>query len=351
MDEVNQTNIPSAPSDNPVKRKRGRPRKDQSLNHRGVAQVAPGFGGVNQNQSHQPSAVGNANDTMVGQEVRGVVEAAFDAGYLLTVRIGNSSTSLRGVVFKPGHYVPISSENDVAPHAKMIRRNEIPIPMGKQIRNRHRSKESKGMETGHKLNGSTPANRTADPLASKGKHVLPVSTCTVSPVGSRGTVVPVVLEPANFSNGLPPGKEMQTDASQVPSSLTQTSLQVEPVGMQNENSPFDNRKEVKTMKQDGASTLNEVNKGVGGSSQSSEQHNEGMTASKSSAKDSSPPPEGVDNTEEPLFVEPLRAVWTRPLPGHPEHNRIGRMSELLQAMQESMTDDKVPTVKEATSGN
>ncbi|MED6203430.1 Protein METABOLIC NETWORK MODULATOR 1, partial [Stylosanthes scabra] len=68
---------------------------------------------------------------MVGQAVSGVIEAVFDAGYLLSVRVGDSDTTLRGLVFKPGRYVPISSENDVAPGVPMIQRDEVPIPSGK----------------------------------------------------------------------------------------------------------------------------------------------------------------------------------------------------------------------------
>lgn len=57
---------------------------------------------------------------MVGQEVTGVVEATLDAGYLLSVRIGDSNTYLRGIVFKPGHYVPVTADNDVAPHVPNV---------------------------------------------------------------------------------------------------------------------------------------------------------------------------------------------------------------------------------------
>ncbi|CAI9787822.1 unnamed protein product [Fraxinus pennsylvanica] len=47
--------------------------------------------------------------TMVGQAVTGVVEGAFGAGYVLNVRIGNSNTTLRGVVLEPGHYIPVGT--------------------------------------------------------------------------------------------------------------------------------------------------------------------------------------------------------------------------------------------------
>ncbi|XP_047342657.1 uncharacterized protein LOC124946135 isoform X2 [Impatiens glandulifera] len=94
-----------------VKRKRGRPRKEQSEKRAKKSRTA------------EPAAVSN-NDG-VGQEVTGVVNAVFDAGYLITVRIGNAGTAYSGVVFKPGNYIPISPEIDLAPNVQMIRRNEI----------------------------------------------------------------------------------------------------------------------------------------------------------------------------------------------------------------------------------
>ncbi|KAJ0809898.1 hypothetical protein HanPI659440_Chr01g0020511 [Helianthus annuus] len=84
-------------------------------------------------------------EVMVGQTVTGVVEATFDAGYLLAVRIGNSKITLRGAVFKPGHTAPVTPENDVAPHVEMIKRTEIPFPTELQPKRRRkrRSKEKK----------------------------------------------------------------------------------------------------------------------------------------------------------------------------------------------------------------
>ncbi|CAH8363437.1 unnamed protein product [Eruca vesicaria subsp. sativa] len=97
-----------------VKRKRGRPRKhhkpDDSNNH-----SPPGFS----RSQHQSLQI----DAMVGQHVTGVIEAAFDDGFLLSVKVGDSDTMLRGVVFKPGHFHPVSTDNDVAPHVPMIRRD------------------------------------------------------------------------------------------------------------------------------------------------------------------------------------------------------------------------------------
>lgn len=211
MDQTNQGNNPGAPADVPVKRKRGRPRKDPSKKRVEKVRVPlpPGFAGVNGNQPNRLEAVEIAHDAMVGQPVSGVVEAAFDAGYLLNVRVGNTDITLRGVVFKPGRYVPISSENDLAPNVQMIRRNEIPLPRHGQIQvhGKHGIRHRNG--TSHLSNESQSANkvskispRAANTIVSKGKQVPALPTQIASPLGSRGNVVPVLLQPVNLSNGI-----------------------------------------------------------------------------------------------------------------------------------------------------
>lgn len=341
MNQLNPGNNSDVLPHFPVKRKRGRPRKDQSLNRREGPQVPPGFKVVNRIQPLQLDAIEVANDGIVGQTVTGVVEAVFDDGYLLNVRIGNSNTNLRGVIFKPGHYVPLSAENDVAPHVQMIRRNEIPLQMENHthMHARHpQSKDLHGVPTGYLANRSPPgiriAPQTADLVASKGKHVSPVSSCVVPFVGGRGTLVPVVLQPVSLSNGfLPPNQvpqipsqvghlaapkhiQVQTVPSQVPHLQPQTSHQVPRVDVRNENGPFHQGAEVlygeqvKSMKQIGVSLETHIK----------------------------------NNMNEPLVVEPLQAIHSNihnhsePVPKPSEKNRIGRMSELLQAMQENMRE-------------
>uniref|UniRef100_A0A803M1Y7 Uncharacterized protein n=1 Tax=Chenopodium quinoa TaxID=63459 RepID=A0A803M1Y7_CHEQI len=49
-------------------------------------------------------------------------------GYFLSVRVGNSNVSLRGVVFKEECIVPVTPENDIAPNTKMHKRKDFPIP-------------------------------------------------------------------------------------------------------------------------------------------------------------------------------------------------------------------------------
>ncbi|KAA8523684.1 hypothetical protein F0562_010107 [Nyssa sinensis] len=158
MNQANEVNL-DAPLNIPVKRKRGRPRKDRSLNHGESARVPPGFEGLNRNQPRQVASIHDANGGMVGQAVTGVVEAAFDA-----------------------------AENDVAPHVQMIRRNEIHLPTkdetpmrGQKSRSRKRNEHHvnlHGSKTALLLNGSPTANqghrpapRTADLMASKGNCV------------------------------------------------------------------------------------------------------------------------------------------------------------------------------------
>lgn len=125
MNPENQGNGPDSSSNIFVKRKRGRPRKDQSqISGRSANVLAV------RDQIQPNGSVDHCDDAMVGQTVTGVIEATFDSGYLLSIRIGNSETTLRGVVFKPGHYTPVSTENDLAPQIQMITRNAVPSPAG-----------------------------------------------------------------------------------------------------------------------------------------------------------------------------------------------------------------------------
>ncbi|CAL9226352.1 unnamed protein product [Arabidopsis halleri] len=103
MNQQNQDTMnspPPAANDGLVKRKRGRPRKDE-------------------NSTPKPDT------NLVGKVVTGVVEGSFDAGYLLNVNVKDSDTKLRGLVFIPGRVNPITPENDVAPLVKMYEREDI----------------------------------------------------------------------------------------------------------------------------------------------------------------------------------------------------------------------------------
>lgn len=119
----------AAQQQQPVKRKRGRPRKSES------APTTPGTDTTTMKPKKQRKRKGDADApapsivdvTMIGQQVTGMLEGTFDAGYLLSVRVGTSDTILRGVVFGPGLSVPLTKVNDVAPGVKQVRREEKPI--------------------------------------------------------------------------------------------------------------------------------------------------------------------------------------------------------------------------------
>ncbi|KAB1995461.1 hypothetical protein ERO13_D13G143200v2 [Gossypium hirsutum] len=379
-----QDNNPDALDDFLLKRKRGRPRKhpkhdlnqgenaqmpwNQNLNHAENAHVPPGFGAVNGNRPHQVNP--DANDVMVGQAVSGVIEAAFDAGYLLTVRVGNSDTTLRGVVFKPGHYVPVSAENDVAPNLQMIRRNKIPFP-----------RERNG--TAHPLNGPALANQVPRARASnlgaiKNKNVQPAAT-QFNSLLSRGTVVPVVLQPASLSNGKvssqqlsqPPhlvskGKQLSGAANatneekpvnQIPTvgnpifptqPQPRSSNHTVPKGIQSETVSYSQLPADGLQDKDAKSMtgmpfeklLSEVMKRVQVPLQPPEVQGGNLSVKELGNK---------LEDDQALSIEPLQAVQSthsssmlKPL----ENFRTGKMTELLQAVQENMRENQASRIEQ-----
>ncbi|KAH7436021.1 hypothetical protein KP509_06G089800 [Ceratopteris richardii] len=76
---------------------------------------------------------GGATEVRVGQSVHGVVDGTFDAGYLVTIRVGDAETVFRGIMFGHGLYSPLSTDNDVAPDLKKVSRaDEAGIPASEQ---------------------------------------------------------------------------------------------------------------------------------------------------------------------------------------------------------------------------
>ncbi|KAL8505580.1 hypothetical protein ACS0TY_016719 [Phlomoides rotata] len=333
MNQYSQGESSAGLSVQPLKRGRGRPRKDPSLKKTQAARVPPGFEGVKE----PPQRVDRTDgvDSMVGQAVTGVVEAIFDAGYLLSVRIGNSTTSLRGVVFKPGHYVPVTAENDVAPHLPMIRRNDVPVPAGNQALSRRQKLAV---------------------VPSKRRYGSPQMAPTVPPVGARGNVVPVVLQPLNFPNGSQTSNQVPTESSpaanmmafgdkdvhmveplsmfppdhSVPvsqiflGSQPHMSNQVPQGTMQNESKPF-----IKT------NPMASTEFGNPGSSDTSEtQTDSGKEESKSSAEDSGIVSKPLTAT---ISSESLQSDSMKPFLNY----GTGRMTELLHAVQENMKENQV----------
>ncbi|KAI3818780.1 hypothetical protein L1987_12597 [Smallanthus sonchifolius] len=135
---MNQPNMSKTPSSSalelPVKRKRGRPRKDESMPRNEKRQIQTSI-----SPSQPPTIVAvqppqvtmnhvGDNHNMVGQVVTGVIDGLFDAGYLISVRVGPNNTLLRGLVFQQGHFCPTTPANDVAPHLNMCRRESFQIP-------------------------------------------------------------------------------------------------------------------------------------------------------------------------------------------------------------------------------
>ncbi|XP_022976217.1 uncharacterized protein LOC111476665 isoform X2 [Cucurbita maxima] len=364
-----------------LKPKRGRPRKylklnydDNTLNakkrgkkHLEAIPISPGSG-VNGDQSDPAIQIQNVAD--VGQVVSGVIEAVFDAGYLLCVRVGGAGVTLRGVVFKPGHYAPVLAVNDVAPDVQMISRNTVPFATeNKTNGNNPRSKngevpsrESSGAKLGFKC---TPPHSTWD--ASKDKSIF----AQISPSrSSRGSVVPVVLQPAKLTNGSSvatksftiqtagidlKGKEVLVGTSTAKESAPanpfqpQTSQQVLQGDASVENSSDDQSFVVVARDSDGKSMtlprtpfeslVTEVIKRIQTPSLSTEMQteNDKSTGGKTSAKECKGNSEVVANiVDGPLMIEPLKAV--QPHDDSSESNpkalddesRTGKMTELLQ---------------------
>ncbi|XP_078437207.1 uncharacterized protein LOC144707835 [Wolffia australiana] len=118
MAQARQDDNPVDPENHTVKRKRGRPRKDEAL------------GSEPSKRIRRPRIDGESHgaDPAIGQVVSGVLDGRFDAGYMLTVQVGGRGRLLRGLVFEPGCSVPVSSANDVAPDVKMFERSNVSMP-------------------------------------------------------------------------------------------------------------------------------------------------------------------------------------------------------------------------------
>lgn len=138
MAQQNLEIIPVDPASSPLKRKRGRPRKcdvpgyePRRRNRHSQAtpagtipaQASPAYANPTASSSHLPCG-------LIGQQVSGVLEGTFDAGYLITVRVGGTGPVFKGLVFDPTLSVPLTVDNDVAPLLPMSRRygNLHPVP-------------------------------------------------------------------------------------------------------------------------------------------------------------------------------------------------------------------------------
>ncbi|KAM7278961.1 hypothetical protein ACFE04_006095 [Oxalis oulophora] len=318
-------NDPNNSSGLTQKRKRGRPRKyvnpnltpgemQQNITSGGHVQTTPpGFRATNGNLPHRVDEHG----VMMGQTIQGVVEATFDAGYLLTMKVGNTGTTLKGVVFKPDHYVPVGAHNDVAPGVQMIQRNEVPFPMPNHVGERYE------LHVNSQTNGS--ANHVqVPPAASNGQRGLSVPGQT-----PNYNFVPVVLQPANLSNGGPLDNPPFPLASQpayqsAPMSFQQTSAEKDRA-LKSTGMPFSSPLTgFETLSQSSAESGFESSETIDGSLDDDEED---------------------DDDDEALSVEPIQTLqphnhhYPASMTNHLESYGTGKMTELLQAVQKQTKEN------------
>uniref|UniRef100_A0A2P2J343 AT hook motif-containing protein n=1 Tax=Rhizophora mucronata TaxID=61149 RepID=A0A2P2J343_RHIMU len=132
MNPQTHGNSSSSPADPPLRRRRGRPRKDEGFIQGEDTPPVPGSDSVKKSKQSMVTT-GTVGGDMLGQVVYGVIDGSFDAGYLVKVKVADSDTHLRGVIFLPGRFTPITAANDVAPQVKMYKRADIPIPAPNSI--------------------------------------------------------------------------------------------------------------------------------------------------------------------------------------------------------------------------
>lgn len=417
MDQQNQNNTPDGSGDVPLKRKRGRPRKyprpdseessyilsSQSKKQNPVrveqAPVPPGFERVNGNQQLQRGQENDSNDGMVGQVVYGIIEAVFDAGYLLSVRVGDSDTNLRGLIFKPGRYIPISPENDVAPGVPMIQRNDVPFPSRTtQVQTPLPKEKNEQPVNVYRIetptvNGSpsvpqvprgTVGSSNLVASASSGKNVPSVAGPTTHQL-FRGNMVPVLLQPNNFSNGLPVSnqpaqvapislgsgvivdKDIPVDGNHTLTSHAQTSQNTLP-SVQSEgaahyqsssNVPIeDEAKSMRTPSAPFEHLVTEVVKRIQAPSDAMDIETDNSKSGDSTlVKDPSTRQEDkVNDMDQPVLIEPLQAVQSHLQENNAsalkpsDYTETGKMSELLQVLQ-NKAENQASKAAELESGN
>ncbi|ONI09995.1 hypothetical protein PRUPE_4G022600 [Prunus persica] len=216
MNQQSQGTSSLSSPDPPMKRKRGRPRKDENLVHAESATAGPGAESLKKNKQ---STSDDVESEMVGQVVTGVIEGSFDAGYLLNVRVGDTDTQLRGVVFLQEKIAPITPANDIAPHIKMCKRKDIPIPplnLQSQLYGSARPSEQSNRQPAEVKNQTpTVPDQTQssipgipESLESKSFSVMipPVDNLPKNDVGPslEGKVMPQqILEPVTHSQSAP----------------------------------------------------------------------------------------------------------------------------------------------------
>jgi len=145
-----------------------------------------------------------------------------------------------------------------------------------------------------------------------------------------------------LSNGFPPSYQMPPFPSQTSHPVVLNHKPVQTIATQVEPSR--------------SQTTHQVAQEAGQNSALRDSQNS-MGAGKSSAEDSGLSGEGDSDTSEPLSVEPLQTIHSHvryqsgPVNNPTELNKIGRMSELLQALQENMVENQMPPVENKATGN
>ncbi|KAI3441653.1 SM-ATX domain-containing protein [Psidium guajava] len=366
MKKANQDTIPD-PTANSRKRKRGRPQKltipevqnsspseaadvpeVQHQDPRGNTSDPPAHGGLKRNQPHLVDRVDGVDDVMLGQRFSGVVEAEFDAGYLLTVSLGNPQRTLRGVVFKPGCHLPVSAENDVAPGVPMIQRVKIPRPERKrqtQASNANSRTAPVSADPGPSNGKKMPLAKTrAASVAAEDKEVAPpaikdvyvVSECKQAPAGAVKTFPPPPPPPSS-------SQIMLMDRAMTHGNgVHQASHERNPWG------PFYNISEEIWRKMEAFSmtlppwtTEKLLRKVISSVQGKSRPLNGGAKNLKS---------EELIEADKPVIVEPLPPPGFDSPPSsarrYLEHSEMGRMAELLQAVQEAERHNQEAQAKE-----
>ncbi|XP_024368766.1 uncharacterized protein [Physcomitrium patens] len=226
---------PAAP---PLKRRRGRPRKSElpptssSGKDAAAPQNARGAGTELAKPRKQrkrkgvEAAPASVDVSMIGQQVTGVLDGTFDAGYLLSVRVGNSDVVLRGVVFGPGLSVPLSRAPDVAPGVKYVRREEKSLPPAAKVPIPPKPPVPSKLPT---VSPSLPfVVQTSLPPPSA---IPPTSEVLEAAAAVFGNSLPAVSSPALPSTGLVAALQQLPGSGYTPDSSTfsQTTFQSEPV--------------------------------------------------------------------------------------------------------------------------
>ncbi|XP_030453581.1 uncharacterized protein LOC115675108 [Syzygium oleosum] len=382
MKKADQDTIPD-PSANSRKRKRGRPQKltipeDQNSSPSEAANVPEVQHQDPQGNSSDPPAhrgskrdqvdrVDGIDNVMLGQRFSGLVEAEFDAGYLLTVRLGNPQKTLRGVVFKPGCHQPVSAENDVAPGVPMIQRVEIPRPERKR---RTRASEANSREKNASPTHAAPVSADSGP--SNGKKV-PLAKTEASCVAAEGKEVAppavkdvyMVSECKQASPGAPktfPPPPPPPSSSEIMfmDRVTTHGNGVCQAGheydqwwkMQRVWGPFYelSEEEWHEMEASAMTLLPGITKKL-------------LRKVISSVLGKSKPVNGgAKNLKSEMLIEAYKPVVVEPSPppeldnpsssarGYPEHGEMGRMAELLQAVQEEEKQNQEVQAKEPDLG-